>query len=357
MGVIALALYAHGDLSHFYIPTWVKLAAGLAIAAGTYSGGWRIIRTLGQRVYQMDPPGGFAAQATAGAVLFASTKYGYPLSTTHVVSGAVMGSGATQAPLGRPLGRRRQHRGRVDPDDPGLGRGRGPLLPARAGDLLADAVRSRPREPGDLRPVRLGGTRTRRRSRPSSSSASARTRTRRSPRRDVKDLEHIGDQLVADLMRSISAQFITPFDPEDLVALAFAVDDVPDAIENASELLGLYNIQQPTPAVDRALRPARRGDDRARLPARPAEGAPRLGRRDPQDQGHRGPRRPRRPRRAGQPVQGRPDRPEDRHPLEGHLREPRGRRRRLRDRGAPRRQHPRQERLALPERNESRRSK
>jgi inorganic phosphate transporter, PiT family len=96
MGVIALALYAHGNLSHFYIPTWVKLAAGLAIAAGTYSGGWRIIRTLGQRVYQMDPPGGFAAQATAGAVLFASTKYGYPLSTTHVVSGAVMGAGATR---------------------------------------------------------------------------------------------------------------------------------------------------------------------------------------------------------------------------------------------------------------------
>jgi inorganic phosphate transporter, PiT family len=96
MGVIALALYAHGNLSHFYIPTWVKLAAGLAIAAGTYSGGWRIIRTLGQRVYQMDPPGGFAAQATAGAVIFASTKYGYPLSTTHVVSGAVMGAGATR---------------------------------------------------------------------------------------------------------------------------------------------------------------------------------------------------------------------------------------------------------------------
>ncbi|HWB21477.1 MAG TPA: inorganic phosphate transporter [Gaiellaceae bacterium] len=96
MGVIALALYAHGDIDHFYIPTWVKIAAGLAIAGGTYSGGWRIIRTLGQRVYQMDPPGGFAAQATAGAVIYASTKYGYPLSTTHVVSGAVMGSGATK---------------------------------------------------------------------------------------------------------------------------------------------------------------------------------------------------------------------------------------------------------------------
>jgi hypothetical protein len=63
---------------------------------------------------------------------------------------------------------------------------------------------------------------------------------------EVKDLEHIGDQLVADLMRSIAAQFVTPFDPEDLVALVFAVDDVPDAIENASELLGLYNVQTPT---------------------------------------------------------------------------------------------------------------
>ncbi len=96
MGVIALALYSHGIIHTFYIPTWVKIAAGVSIAAGTYSGGWRIMRTLGQRVYQMDPPGGFAAQASAGAVIYAATKYGYPLSTTHVVSGAVMGSGATK---------------------------------------------------------------------------------------------------------------------------------------------------------------------------------------------------------------------------------------------------------------------
>jgi PiT family inorganic phosphate transporter len=96
MGVIALALYSHGSISSFYIPTWVKIAAGVSIAAGTYAGGWRIMRTLGQRVFQMDPPAGFAAQATAGAVIYASTRYGYPLSTTHVVSGAVMGAGATK---------------------------------------------------------------------------------------------------------------------------------------------------------------------------------------------------------------------------------------------------------------------
>jgi inorganic phosphate transporter, PiT family len=96
MGVIALALYANGDISTFYIPTWVKIAAGLAIAGGTYAGGWRIMRTMGQRIFQMDPPTGFAAQASAGAVIYVSTRYGYPLSTTHVVSGAVMGSGATK---------------------------------------------------------------------------------------------------------------------------------------------------------------------------------------------------------------------------------------------------------------------
>jgi PiT family inorganic phosphate transporter len=96
MGVIALALFESGHLSHFYIPTWVIVAAGLAIGAGTYVGGWRIMRTLGQRVFNMDPASGFAAQATAGATIYLATRFGYPLSTTHVISGAVMGAGATR---------------------------------------------------------------------------------------------------------------------------------------------------------------------------------------------------------------------------------------------------------------------
>jgi inorganic phosphate transporter, PiT family len=96
MGVIALALFANGNLDEFEIPTWVKISAGLAIALGTYVGGWRIMRTLGQRLYKMEPESGFAAQATAGATIWAATHYGYPLSTTHVISGAVLGAGATQ---------------------------------------------------------------------------------------------------------------------------------------------------------------------------------------------------------------------------------------------------------------------
>jgi PiT family inorganic phosphate transporter len=96
MGVIALALFESGHLSHFYIPIWVIVAAGLAIGAGTYVGGWRIMRTLGQRVFNMEPPSGFAAQTTAGATIYFATRLGYPLSTTHVISGAVMGAGATK---------------------------------------------------------------------------------------------------------------------------------------------------------------------------------------------------------------------------------------------------------------------
>jgi PiT family inorganic phosphate transporter len=97
IGVIAAAIAIHdGHPQQLQIPTWVILAAGVTIAIGTYTGGWRIMRTLGQRVYQMEPAGGFAAQLTAGAVIYGSTRYGYPLSTTHVISGAVLGTGATK---------------------------------------------------------------------------------------------------------------------------------------------------------------------------------------------------------------------------------------------------------------------
>jgi inorganic phosphate transporter, PiT family len=96
MGVIALALYTNGSISHFYVPTWVKIAAGLTIAAGTYAGGWRIIGTLGQRIYKLQPEDGFAAQVAAGTTLWIGTRYGFPISTTHVVTGSVMGAGATR---------------------------------------------------------------------------------------------------------------------------------------------------------------------------------------------------------------------------------------------------------------------
>jgi phosphate/sulfate permease len=96
MGVIALALFEAHKIDHFYIPVWVIVAAGLAIGAGTYVGGWRIMRTLGQRIFSMEPASGFAAQVSGGTVIYLATHFGYPVSTTHVVSGSVMGAGATK---------------------------------------------------------------------------------------------------------------------------------------------------------------------------------------------------------------------------------------------------------------------
>jgi inorganic phosphate transporter, PiT family len=96
MGVIALALFEAGRIDHFYIPTWVIIASGLSIGAGTYAGGWRIMRTMGQRIFSLEPASGFAAQVSGGTVLYAATHFGFPVSTTHVVSGSVMGAGATK---------------------------------------------------------------------------------------------------------------------------------------------------------------------------------------------------------------------------------------------------------------------
>jgi len=96
MGVIALALFEAGKIDHFYIPAWVIIAAGLSIAAGTYVGGWRIMRTLGQRIFSMEPASGFAAQVAGGSVIYVATRLGFPVSTTHVVSGSVLGAGSTK---------------------------------------------------------------------------------------------------------------------------------------------------------------------------------------------------------------------------------------------------------------------
>jgi PiT family inorganic phosphate transporter len=98
MGVIALALVAYGSLpaSDPTPPTWVVVSAATAIAVGTYVGGWRIIRTMGSRIHKMDSAQGFAAQGAGAAVILASTHGGFPLSTTHTISGAVIGSGAAK---------------------------------------------------------------------------------------------------------------------------------------------------------------------------------------------------------------------------------------------------------------------
>jgi PiT family inorganic phosphate transporter len=98
MGVITLALIAHGNIAAkgFHVPDWVVISAASAIALGTFTGGWRIINTMGTRIISMDPAQGFAAQGAGAAVILAASSVGYPLSTTHVISGGITGAGAAK---------------------------------------------------------------------------------------------------------------------------------------------------------------------------------------------------------------------------------------------------------------------
>ena len=97
MGVIVLALVAGGYSDGDDVPLWVIVAAALAIAAGTYSGGWRIMRTLGRKIIDLDPPRGFAAEGVAATVLYVMAMGLHaPVSTTHTITSAIMGSGATK---------------------------------------------------------------------------------------------------------------------------------------------------------------------------------------------------------------------------------------------------------------------
>jgi PiT family inorganic phosphate transporter len=96
MGVITLALVTYGALDTFAVPAWVIALSAAAMALGTYSGGWRIIRTMGSRIIKLDPVHGFAADLTASSLILAASHLGLPVSTTHVVSGSLMGVGTSR---------------------------------------------------------------------------------------------------------------------------------------------------------------------------------------------------------------------------------------------------------------------
>jgi inorganic phosphate transporter, PiT family len=96
MGIITLALVAAGKQTGFGIPLWVVIACALAMALGTLSGGWRIIHTLGSKVIKLDPIHGFAAETSAAAVIQVAAHFGFPVSTTHVITASIMGVGSTE---------------------------------------------------------------------------------------------------------------------------------------------------------------------------------------------------------------------------------------------------------------------
>jgi PiT family inorganic phosphate transporter len=96
MGIIAGVLFAGGYIETFYIPFWVVLAAHAAIGLGTLAGGWRIIHTMGSKITKLQPVGGFAAETGAAMALLIATQTGVPVSTTHAITGSIVGVGATR---------------------------------------------------------------------------------------------------------------------------------------------------------------------------------------------------------------------------------------------------------------------
>ena len=96
MGIIAGVLFTAGYLSAFEIPFWVVIAAHLAIALGTLSGGWRIVHTMGSKITKLQPFGGFSAETAGAITLFTASAFGIPVSTTHTITGAIVGVGAVK---------------------------------------------------------------------------------------------------------------------------------------------------------------------------------------------------------------------------------------------------------------------
>ena len=100
MGIITLALFSAGVIPTIDVPTWVIVVSATALSLGTAVGGWRIMQTMGQRVAKLEPVHGFAAETTAATILLGTAQLGMPVSTTHVISSAIMGVGSARGPKG-----------------------------------------------------------------------------------------------------------------------------------------------------------------------------------------------------------------------------------------------------------------
>jgi len=96
MGIITSLLVASGYLATFHVPFWVILLSHVAIASGTYFGGWRIVKTMGQKITKLKPSHGFCAETAGGLTLLVTAFWGISVSTTHTITGAIMGVGATK---------------------------------------------------------------------------------------------------------------------------------------------------------------------------------------------------------------------------------------------------------------------
>ncbi len=159
MGVMTLALLTAGVIDEFVVPIEVKLLAATAISLGTAAGGWRIIKTMGTRVVKLDPVHGFAAETSAATIIFGASTLGMPVSTTHIISSAIMGTGASDRFSADPLGRGPQYRPGLDHHPAGLRDQRRARLPGAEPD---PGARGRPSSRAGCTPAHRAAGSTRR---------------------------------------------------------------------------------------------------------------------------------------------------------------------------------------------------
>ena len=96
MGIITLALFLFHEIPELTVPFWVKLACAMAMALGTATGGWKIVKTMGHKIFKLEPIHGFAAETSAALVICTASAFGAPISTTHIISTTVIGVGASK---------------------------------------------------------------------------------------------------------------------------------------------------------------------------------------------------------------------------------------------------------------------
>ena len=132
MGIVTLALLIFGKVDSVEVPLWVKLSCALAMALGTAVGGWKIVKTMGHRIFKLEPVHGFAAEGAASLVISGASMLGAPVSTTHTISACIFGVGSSKRLSAVRWGRRRAARDRLGADSPRVGSGGLHLLLAAA---------------------------------------------------------------------------------------------------------------------------------------------------------------------------------------------------------------------------------
>ena len=245
MGVIAALLLASGHVHSLSVPLWVKLACGATLTLGTAMGGWRIVRTIGRRIFHLEPIDGLASQTASTAVILAASYAGAPVSTTQVVASSVVGVGARAAPdPAHPLGRRAVHGLRVALHPPRHGpprRGHGARL---AGDRMTRRRWFLPQSE-DVVGMLRGQTEV---TVEGMDAFAAWAEGDEGAADRVRACEHEADTHKRELRRALTEAFTTPLDPEDIFELSRGLDEVMNSAKNAvreAEVMGTA----PDPAI------------------------------------------------------------------------------------------------------------